>query len=391
MIRDIDVPTKLKYSKVVLPRTWRGIMKITTPIIIGILIMLPVVALAGSVAPPPQPLHLQGDHWTPYDPPAEFPEGSTIHVVVKGDTLWDLAAQYLEDPYLWPQIWEQNPYIQDSHWIYPGDPIVINLAVEEPEPEVEPVVEEIEPEPEPVGNAEPMEPVDERVPYPLGDSADVYCFARIFKDESIFAMKISSAENMESKSQLSEGDVVYLNGGSAQGVQAGDRFFIFHRQQEVLHPISGGDMGRLFQQVGQLKILCAQENTSIAKIGLACNPISIGDVLLPFRPIPVPLVLEPETTERCDPPNGNPTGYIVYNRENVVGSMTGMPVMIDLSEAEGVYPGQFGTIFRDNPVEGMPRLVVGEIGVLTVEDGYSTALITRCSSPIGVGDRIELK
>ena len=26
------------------------------------------------------------------------------------------------NPYLWPQIWDQNRYITDAHWIYPGDP-----------------------------------------------------------------------------------------------------------------------------------------------------------------------------------------------------------------------------------------------------------------------------
>ncbi len=54
-----------------------------------------------------------------------------VHTIVKGDTLWDLAAHYLGDPFLWPQIWERNPYIKDSHWIYPGDPMVIDLAVQE--------------------------------------------------------------------------------------------------------------------------------------------------------------------------------------------------------------------------------------------------------------------
>jgi hypothetical protein len=51
----------------------------------------------------------------------------------------------------------------------------------------------------------------------------------------------------------------------------------------------------------------------------------------------------------------------------------------------------FATIFRDNPVSGMPRLVLGELGILTVEEGYSTAKITRGWTPVGVGDRIELK
>ena len=103
-------------------------------------LFLPAMVLAQAVAPPPQPLRLVNGHWTPYDPPSDFPDGATVHTIVRGDTLWDLAAAYLGDPYLWPQLWERNPYIKDSHWIYPGDPVVIDVAVQAPPTEVEEVV-----------------------------------------------------------------------------------------------------------------------------------------------------------------------------------------------------------------------------------------------------------
>ncbi len=66
-------------------------------------------------------------------------------------------------------------------------------------------------------------------------------------------------------------------------------------------------------------------------------------------------------------------------------------MMIDLAAAEGLYPGQFATVFRDNAVTGMPRIIIGEVGVLTVEDHYSTVVISRSYAPLHVGDRIEMK
>ena len=363
-------------------------MKIKFPVVVVILTLLPCFAASQSVAPPPQPLHLVGDHRTPNDPPADFPEGSQVHTIVKGDTLWGLAQTYLGDPYLWPQLWERNPYIRDSHWIYPGDPVVIDLAVQEPEPIVEEVIPEeiVEPQQEP-------EEIDAGIPHPLGSSADIYCFGRLIQDETIFSFSIHSAERIQFQDHYSEGDVVYIDGGANQGIKAGDRFFILHRAEnvQVRHPVSNSSIGHPYPYVGQLKILCAQENSSIAEIYFACDIISLDDVLLPFRPIPVPLVVAPDPTDRCDLPNGNPTGYIIYSRDLVLTSGIGQLVMIDLGEAEGLYPGQFATIFRDNPVEGMPRLVVGEIGLLTVFEEYSTAVITRGWSPIVLGDRVELK
>src|SRR5687768_75848 len=64
-------------------------------------------------------------HWSKYSYPTSIPDGATYYVIVRGDTLWDIARRYLNNPYLWPQIWEENKYITDAHWIYPGDPLIM--------------------------------------------------------------------------------------------------------------------------------------------------------------------------------------------------------------------------------------------------------------------------
>ncbi|MGN6237308.1 LysM peptidoglycan-binding domain-containing protein [Dyella sp.] len=54
---------------------------------------------------------------------ASHPDTYTVR---RGDTLWDISAKFLSKPWLWPEIWQANPQVQNPHLIYPGD--VLNLS-----------------------------------------------------------------------------------------------------------------------------------------------------------------------------------------------------------------------------------------------------------------------
>lgn len=48
------------------------------------------------------------------------------YVVKKGDTLWDIAYHFFNNPSKWVSIWEKNSQIENPHLIYPGNKIWLN-------------------------------------------------------------------------------------------------------------------------------------------------------------------------------------------------------------------------------------------------------------------------
>ena len=54
--------------------------------------------------------------------PMLLPPQTFVHVVVYGDTLWDICEFYLGDPFRYPEIAALSRIV-DPHWIYPGDTV----------------------------------------------------------------------------------------------------------------------------------------------------------------------------------------------------------------------------------------------------------------------------
>ncbi len=350
---------------------------------------------ADSSPVPPKNLKKVGDHWTPWDPP---PAGPDDYIIQKGDTLWDLAGKWLGNPFLWPQIWDENRYILDSHWIYPGDPLKVPgkpevVPTEGPPPVEEPPVPETPEVDQGFGRGEEAT-AEKPTPAPappalvaVADASDLYCSG--FIDPSFQVPDLRIVGHELERTHLGQGDVVYLNEGLNQGVEAGNIFGVRRVSREIFHPITKEDLGPYVRRLGKIRVIAVQENTSTAVIEESCEDIVEGDALVPWKDIPVPMMPGLPQFDRYDAkPSGGNEGYIVAARDAVTATGTGHIVHVDLGETSGLKPGDVLDLYRDNGE--LPRLMLGQAVVLTVEPATATVKIVHAVRESEIGDRVEV-
>ncbi len=83
-----------------------------------------------TAAPTPQSGAMAPENGASTPSPAPVTRREIVHVVVRGDTLWDIAARYVHDPFRYPEL-ARLSRIRDPDRIYPGDRVRI-LVVQDP-------------------------------------------------------------------------------------------------------------------------------------------------------------------------------------------------------------------------------------------------------------------
>lgn len=364
---------------------------------------------------PPRDLHRVGEHWTAYYPPdpATYPAGARTHEIKSGDTLWDLAQLYYGNAYLWPQLWESNTWITDAHWIYPGDILLVEgegsiaaaaEAGEGPLPAVTTSPADsasIFATPQ-AGSGLPVARMSmENRPLALGTEADIYCYGYIGDPSEPLPNFIESHENVDVKyvpkanpempADATFGDLVYVKGGEATGLIAGDTYLVVVPAEIIKHPVTGAVLGRQYDYTGQVRILCTEGERSRAIVTQTCREIPIGARLKPLPQLPIPIARVADLPAWCDPPSGKTRGYIVNSREWDLGLVEGNLVQIDLGSVDQIEPGDFLIVSRPSERRDQPPMVLGQIGVLTTEARTATAIVIQARREMLVGDSVELR
>jgi LysM domain len=353
---------------------------------------------AKAAAPAPETAGLKtgpatiAPHWSRNPYPTSVPEGAIYYIVERGDTLWDISKKFLGNPYLWPQVWDQNKYVSDAHWIYPGDPLVlpkISLLSEKAGESGPGTGEEEGGQTSAEGGAGDTGPKLS----PITEEATLQCADYISNTREDESLKIIGSEEGADKVAFGDRDVLYLNKGSNAGIKAGDVYTMHHALSVVKHPATHGKLGTKIETTGWAQVILVDESSATVVVEQACADIHAGDYLRPIEKVNVPLVLDRTYPDRLTPPSGKLTNqYIVDIQGDATIAGAGNLVTIDAGSQGGVAPGNIFVIYRTAyPSVPTPRNVLGELAVVAVRDHTATAKVTYSRDAVMIGDQIELR
>ncbi|WP_198301208.1 LysM peptidoglycan-binding domain-containing protein [Vibrio tarriae] len=332
--------------------------------------LLPFTLLSGQVT---------ADEQTPL---ALKPNAPTTYTVVKGDTLWDISALYLDSPWLWPRLWQVNPEIDNPHLIYPGDKLTLFWRDGQPVLSLKPM-RKLSPQVR-VLEKQAVPTVQEGLVLPYLQSDRL--MAKTALQDSVRVIGSN-----DGRQYLTKQEQLYIS-----GVQTEKKWGIYRevaqyqRDDEVMVALRLVAVGELAMTGGNFSGLSLQEqNQEILANDIALPEVDLEELQLSTTFYPQPA----------------PTG----SEAHILGSLEGSQyagqnqvVVIDQGSSDGVAQGSMFELYQAGvkvngkqgqftyQAEGsdadvqLPSTKVGTLMVIRPYERFSLALITNSSAPISI-------
>ena len=349
-----------------------------------------------------------------------LPDRPDVHVVVEGETLWDLADRYMGDPLLWPEIYRLNTLVvEDPHWIFPGEElqlgppdttmggqqVVIGQPVEDVDvtPQVEQVV--IPPDQQrdqamddvpmpdalPPPGAPPPPPPTETAPTVFARDESVrgsirslrsagfwfrpvrrgqfYSAGFLTEDQDLPWGKVLRAVGQPTLRNLSASSTTLIYGEvaieapSGATYQVGDSLLIARVERHV----SG--WGQVVFPTGIVEVTQATEDGARAVIVEQFHRVNDGQMALPIEPFVDPGEVVPV------PVDNGMEGQIIAPRDlNRITQQQNI-MFIDRGRSDGVALGDVFMVLRPGEREGILPDTVGYMHIVHTRERSASAIV----------------
>jgi hypothetical protein len=316
------------------------------------------------------------------------------YTVQEGDTLWDIAATFLRDPWYWPEVWYVNSQVANPHLIYPGDVLaLVTINGEQRITNVRAATYRVSP----TARATPLSESITSIPHE--QIASFLSKGMVIEKDEIERLPYILSTRGDHL-MASAGNEIYIRGG--QPTPNGTRFSVVHIGEELHDPDDDNVIGYLGIYVGEGAQSRGGDPTTVALTDTSREALA-GDRLLP-ESVDLPLNFFPQ------PPAMDITGQIISVIDGV--SLIGQyqVVVMNRGARNGLAPGdvlsvyQAGAEVRDRFANGsltgtggwgggqkvtLPEEQAGTIMVFKVYDRIGYGLVMEATSDIHVLDAVR--
>lgn len=186
------------------------------------------------------------------------------------------------------------------------------------------------------------------------------------------------------KQLFAPGETVIIGAGAAQGLEAGQHFFV-RRAIEDRFAVKTSDSPILsIQTAGWLTVVDAQAEVATGRIVEACDGILEGDYLEPFV-LPAPA----GALDAGKPDFASPAQVILGSERRQLAAAGGLMV-IDRGTDHGIRPGQRLTVFRTTLDGAGPVTSIADAVVVSTQPETSLIRIEKSSDAVQVGDKVAI-
>lgn len=295
------------------------------------------------------------------------------YTVQKGDTLWDISNKELQDPFLWPKVWKENPAIKNPDRIYPKQKVKIPLyllqkeIIPETKPVAKPVIKPVIPKEKPVEIIQPVK-------------KEYLVNKHIFISSGYITESVHSvgeiSDTPTGRTILGKGDYAYIK--TNKPVKKGDKFYVIIPTEKVKHPKTGRTLGYLIDIRGTVEVVGQEENDDPKVVVTnAYFDISTGNLLDTYYEIEPPL--SPENPRKPDI-----NGYVVASKHLRFINVPYDIVYIDKGRNDGLEVGDLLV----TTLQSQHKIYNGLIQVINLRDSTSTVIIRKSNDTVTKGDSV---
>lgn len=310
--------------------------------------------------------------------PLELADGAPErHTVVRGDTLWGLAAKYLKDPYRWGELWKMNAQqIKRPHWIYPGQVLLLDKQGATPQLKLATVK---------VPLREYVEPQHKAIPTIPPQDIEPFLSRPLVLDQASLEAAPRVVALQDGRVIAGAGDMVY----TTEVATPGKAWQIFRPGKPLIDPETRETLGWEARFIGTARMTATGVPASFLLLTTS-EEVTSGDRLLPTPRTDV-VSYVPHAPETAIAARvlaiyggvnfGGPQSVVVLNRGSRDGLESGHVLSVD----------QAGSVIDDR-YQGektsytLPNLRNGLVFVFRVFDRVAYALVMSANRPVVIGD-----